>query len=1212
MGIWKDNSRFPYALSTSLLAGAGLIMGTATASAQVNHTVPADAIQPSVIDVSAIEAELIKFPFPQPIPVCVYVDDDAAPGGDGSSWANAFDTLTAALDAASQPGSSINCIRVGQGTYAPGIEQPGSGRSATFTLINNVDILGGYAGVTEPNPNLRSATAYPTILDGDTDQNDLPGNFLLQRGDNVYHVVTADNTVTSATALSLLTVRGGHADNQSIFNGDNGGGAILAGASPMFSVVTFKENFAESDGGGAWANADAAPRFTNCVFSGNFANSNGGALAAEFAGTFLISGGEFTLNDATDDGGAIYIRDSDRLFVRADMTDNFAGRNGGAISASFVPLVTISSLSSGYDFERYGDNTALNNGGAFYFASCDRAQFSSTIVEDNFAFFDGGGAFISGDSDATFDDTSFRRNESGSEGGGLYAAFGTSVDARAGVFQDNSSGSSGAGAYLTGQGDSEFLVVEFRGNRITASGSGNGAGLFSSGRNLVLQRCGFTQNAFDHDSNGDGIGLYFTSGTLFANDCDFDNNTARFAGVDGGGAFVNGDATFVSSSFDNNTIGDFPPDLAVFGRGAGLYTNSTTRLERCFIRGNTNWSGDGGGLYLASNADAEIADCTVSSNWVGAFDVGDQGGGLYNAGATGCFIFNTVFIDNVAIAGSGGGLFVDISTNDRFELLNTEIRANDAGLDGGGIAFDWGSTSTNLPDAMTNVLIVSNTAGSEGGGMWSRGLFEAGSMTIADNSAQTGGGWWVDNSADPSLNNSILYFNTPNQLGTVSASADPFLRNVTISSGGNANDSNVLTSDPQFADPDGADNVFGNADDNYRLALSSPSLDAGNDALLPQDMRDLDMDLNIAEPLPVDLDRGPRIVGLATDHGAHEFADCNMNGVDDATDIEDGSETDCSGNGIPDSCEPDCNGNMIADSCDIFFGTSQDCNLNGIPDECEINATTDCDGDGILDDCERSVEVIFVIDTSSSNSGDIADIQEFLADGLLTLNTPGFVLDPLVLSIVPASFNGIEGSVTDLFTSAVPGDNGTCPNDIFSASAPQEAWGSGTSVVAFNNNWSAGIRIIIPISDENPCGGGTTCSFPTLQQADIDAIDNAVTQCLAQSVFAIPITGAGSSQCVDAHAETLATNTGGTTFSRNDYPSYQALANDFLPYVQALIDDAVPCFPLVAGEPIDPLLLPAVQALELWASGSPIMDLNHDGVVDMDDFAVYAGVNSSE
>ncbi len=81
---------------------------------------------------------------------------------------------------------------------------------------------------------------------------------------------------------------------------------------------------------------------------------------------------------------------------------------------------------------------------------------------------------------------------------------------------------------------------------------------------------------------------------------------------------------------------------------------------------------------------------------------------------------------------------------------------------------------------------------------------------------------------------------------------------------------------------------------------------------------------------------------LGTDLGP-SGSDCNGNGVDDATDIANGTSEDCNGNGIPDECEADCDGDGVPDDCEA------DCDGDGVPDDCE----PDCDGDGLPDDCEE-------------------------------------------------------------------------------------------------------------------------------------------------------------------------------------------------------------------------------------------------------------------
>jgi formylglycine-generating enzyme required for sulfatase activity len=103
------------------------------------------------------------------------------------------------------------------------------------------------------------------------------------------------------------------------------------------------------------------------------------------------------------------------------------------------------------------------------------------------------------------------------------------------------------------------------------------------------------------------------------------------------------------------------------------------------------------------------------------------------------------------------------------------------------------------------------------------------------------------------------------------------------------------------------------------------------------------------------------------------YRDCNGNGVPDACDIADGSESDCDangvpdscdiasgasqdidGNGVPDECKPDCDGDGLPDAWELANGFDFDCDADGVPDYCEIALDTDIDDDhdGRIDACE--------------------------------------------------------------------------------------------------------------------------------------------------------------------------------------------------------------------------------------------------------------------
>jgi hypothetical protein len=72
-----------------------------------------------------------------------------------------------------------------------------------------------------------------------------------------------------------------------------------------------------------------------------------------------------------------------------------------------------------------------------------------------------------------------------------------------------------------------------------------------------------------------------------------------------------------------------------------------------------------------------------------------------------------------------------------------------------------------------------------------------------------------------------------------------------------------IDADPLFVDADGPDNIVGTLDDDLRLQLASPAIDAGDNSAVPVDTADLDGDGDTTEPLPLDLAGNPRFVDIA-------------------------------------------------------------------------------------------------------------------------------------------------------------------------------------------------------------------------------------------------------------------------------------------------------------------------------------------------------------
>jgi predicted outer membrane repeat protein len=170
--------------------------------------------------------------------------------------------------------------------------------------------------------------------------------------------------------------------------------------------------------------------------------------------------------------------------------------------------------------------------------------------------------------------------------------------------------------------------------------------------------------------------------------------------------------------------------------------------------------------------------------------------------------------------------------------------------------------------------------------------------TFTANSALHGGAIYLASGADVTVLNSILWGDTAttgNELASEGTGYGPQKLFVAWSDvkGGLAAVSHPVGQitwgagnidlDPAFVDPDGPDNdpqTFG--DNDYRLSLASPCIDAGDNGSIPADANDIDGDGDVLEPTPLDLDLAPRRADVASvpdtgsgiapivDMGAHE------------------------------------------------------------------------------------------------------------------------------------------------------------------------------------------------------------------------------------------------------------------------------------------------------------------------------------------------------
>ncbi len=348
----------------------------------------------------------------------LFVNQNAAPGGDGLSWATAHQSLQLALTAAAGSGGTINEIWVAQGLYRP--DEGSNDRAATFLLFSGAIIRGGFAG-TESSPAERIPGSAETVLTGDIG---IPGD----SADNSFHVVSM-RTIFAPATIERFTIRYGRADAGS-FPNNSGGGLLTEGSMQIIDCV-FENNFGVS-GGGVYSRFGAAG-VSGCAFRSNIASSEGGGLALRDAGT--VASCEFTGNNAAfggglwtccgtigvadcnfesnfgNFGGGLFNSSGPLALKRSDFINNSASRGGAVYSGNGAWLVNCF----------LGGNSG-DRGGALYASAAGNVV--NCVFSRNFALSSGGGAWAA--AGVAFSNCTSHGNNALLFGGGLYAETGAS------------------------------------------------------------------------------------------------------------------------------------------------------------------------------------------------------------------------------------------------------------------------------------------------------------------------------------------------------------------------------------------------------------------------------------------------------------------------------------------------------------------------------------------------------------------------------------------------------------------------------------------------------------------------------------------------------------------------------------------------------------------------------------------------------------------
>ena len=262
----------------------------------------------------------------------LYVNDDAASGGDGYSWPDAYRHLQDALLQA-RPNDEV---WVASGTYKPDIggNQITGDRSASFVLKDQISLYGGFLG----NEVVR------TERDWKKNSTILSGEIRPETNQWSYHVLMGEAT---EWVLDGFLITKGNADGED----DRGlGGGLLAKPAghqrPKVRNCTFRNNLSKAGGGGMSLlqegnDISGRNQVLNCIFDRNQTDGDGGGLHLKTGRTavFEIHNCVFTKNTSTN-GGGLYLDCLNGANVyNCVITKNEATGLAGGLYAQYLTLI---------------------------------------------------------------------------------------------------------------------------------------------------------------------------------------------------------------------------------------------------------------------------------------------------------------------------------------------------------------------------------------------------------------------------------------------------------------------------------------------------------------------------------------------------------------------------------------------------------------------------------------------------------------------------------------------------------------------------------------------------------------------------------------------------------------------------------------------------------------------------------------------------------
>ncbi|TRU55794.1 MAG: cadherin [Microcystis aeruginosa Ma_QC_C_20070823_S13] len=720
--------------------------------------------------------------------------------------------------------------------------QVNNGSGGSVTVANSIIQGGGFTGATNVDPLFVNAKADDLRLKS--------GSPALDAGDSTLLPLDSrdlDGDGNTSERIPLDLSRNSRVVGANVDLGAYEGAELAPTPTPAAVRTIFvRANAGGSNNGTSWVDA--------------FTDLQGALAAAKSGDTIWVAGGTYKPTTGTDRNATFTLKNHVEIYggfagSETSLSQRNVATNATILSGDIgtvntatdnsVHVVTGSRTSNTTILDGFtisgGNGTVpdaigiggTNSGGGMIIID-GSPILRNLIFENNNAFF-GGGLLNDNGSNPTLTNIIFRNNStsagSGTGGAGIYNLNSNPIVTDV-TFSNNVSNENG-GAIYNNTSNTTLTNATFTSNTATA----NGGAIFNTASNVTLNNATFTSNTSNLSAvtGGGGGAIYSIGGSSTLNNATFSSNTA----TSDGGAIYNTSSTFTlkDGTFNNNT--------ASSDGGAILSTGGSFNLTDADFVQNRATAGLGGAVFLQTN-NSTITQADFLQNRSA------NGGAIYN-NRNNVSVTNANFTLNIADGSNsvGGAIYNQDSNN--LQVINATFSRNNAASAGGAIYQYNGSGAGAIDTTITNSTFSGNAAGS-GSALYNQS-FASSVYSISSN-----------------LRNSIIWGNGGTAIVNITGFATTTVTN-SIVQGGYTGTGN-LNVDPLFVDA---------INDDLRLQSTSPAINAGNNASLPADARDLDGDSNITEAIPLDIARNPRVNGTNVDMGAFEFTQNSAPVLNDTT-----------------------------------------------------------------------------------------------------------------------------------------------------------------------------------------------------------------------------------------------------------------------------------------------------------------------------------------